>query len=552
MATSKVLSSPSPASEAPPAPRRPHRRFRREHPRLRGARARIAKLVLPGPGTAASQQAMWPLAVILGILASVALLVHLFVPGVVGMADQGDGQRLVCELGVGNNAPFDYTTFTQHIYTQWSPHQWYGEACGADGSGEPYYSSQTLLLVVAKWITPWFGWGPGLDTRAAGLVCIALFGILLTLLVALLPGRPGFRIFVALGVAAIMDDGIFADFFVSPYSEPACFLGILALLIALMFLWRRDTVTWLGILLVSLACAFTIGAKTQMISVLPVVVVALLWRPYRERRAAPGNRPGSRARRLANAAARRAPALIAALALIGFAGAYMADQPSRFRELNNYNAVFVEMLPHSPNPEGDLEWLGLSPSFADSAGTTVNSPDAAIYNPLYPEFLQKISQQKIVLFYVFHPDRLVSMTDRGLDAIAHPELNYLGSYPASSGAQPWAKEHRFPIVEGISALFAALPLLIVVIQLVAIALGIAVASRRRLGARANAFGRASVFFIVALWLQFWTVMLSDGASEIYKHMIVATFMSALCMIWLPALAMLLWRPAETAGTADAD
>ncbi|CAM5540546.1 glycan biosynthesis hexose transferase WsfD [Leifsonia shinshuensis] len=503
---------------------------------------------------------MWLAAILCGLGACGALLLHLFVPTVVGIGDQGDGQRLVCELGVANRAPFDYTKFTQYIYTSWVPHQWFGESCGAGGSGEPYYSSQSLLLWPAKWITPLFGWGQGLDTRAVGILCVLVFGILLALFVTQLPGQIGFRILIAAAVTAVMDDGVFADFFISPYSEPACFLGVFATLVALMFLWRREHVTWLGILLVTLACAVTITAKTQMISMLPVVAVALLWRPYRTSPPTPAVGPRSRGSMLRRGILLRVPALVAVVILVGATGAYAVSQPKRFSELNLYNAVFVEMLPHSPDPKADLAWLGLPANFASSSGTTVASPNAAIYDADYPEFLQKVSQEKIVLFYLAHPDRLVSMADRGLDAIAHPVLGYIGSYTAGSGHKPWAKEHRFPLIEGISVVFAAVPLLILVVQLVTLILGIAVASRRRLGPARTAFGAATVFFVIALWLQFWTVMLSEGESEIYKHMIVTTFMSSLCLVWIPALIMLLRNPAPAAqptaaarieGVADA-
>ncbi|WP_155865268.1 glycan biosynthesis hexose transferase WsfD [Gryllotalpicola ginsengisoli] len=525
----------SPQSQGPQPP------TRRAYPRLAGLRRWVGRLLLPGPASATSQP-MWLVAVLCGLGACGALLLHLFVPTVVGMGDQGDGQRLVCELGVANQAPFDYTKFTQYIYTSWVPHQWFGESCGAGGSGEPYYSSQSLLLWPAKWITPLLGWGPGLDTRAVGVLCVLVFGVLLTLFVTQLPGRVGFRILIAAAATAVMDDGVFADFFISPYSEPACFLGVFATLVALMFLWRREHVTWLGILLVTLACMVTITAKTQMISMLPVIAVALLWRPYRTRRRVRAAAPGSRGRTLRRGILLRVPAMIAVAALVGVTGAYTLGQPKRFSELNLYNAVFVEMLPHSPDPKADLAWLGLPADFASSSGTTVASPNAAIYDADYPQFLQKVSQEKIILFYLAHPDRLVSMADRGLDAIAHPVLGYIGSYTAGSGHKPWTKEHRFPPIEGISVVFAAVPLLILILQLVTLVLGLAVASRRRLGPARTGFGAATVFFAVALWLQFWTVMLSEGESEIYKHMIVATFMSSLCLVWIPALILLLRNP----------
>ncbi|WP_460534102.1 glycan biosynthesis hexose transferase WsfD [Humibacter ginsengiterrae] len=500
--------------------------------------------LMPGPASRRHRH-FWLVAALCGVVAAAVLLLRLFVPTVVGMGDQGDGNRLLCELGVGNDEPYDYVKQTQYVFPHWSPHQWYGESCGADGSGEPYYSTQSLLLWPAKLLTPMFGWGNGLDTRVVGILCAIAFGLLVMLFVTQLPGRPGFRILIAAGVTAVMADGVFADFFISPYSEAACFLGVFGTMIALMFLWRRESTDLLGLLLVAVACAFTIGAKTQMVSMLPVVAVALLWRPYRSRHANLDHGGASARRGFVRKLALRIPALLIVLVLAGGTAAYLAGQPKRFTELNTYNAIFVELLPHSPNPVKDLEWFGLDSSFATSTGTTVASADSAVYNPHYAEFLHNVTETKIVLFYLEHPERLISMADRGLDAIAHPELGYIGSYMANSGEPPWAKEHRFSPILGISAFYSTVPLLIVVVQLLTVVLATAVAARRRLGARARAFGLAVVFVVFALWTQFWAVMLSEGASEIYKHMIVATFMTGLCLPAIAALIMLLRRNTRT-------
>jgi hypothetical protein len=535
-----TLAPGAPNREAPnrEAPNReaPERGAPQPTSRSRRIRSWLAALLLPGPVSHHSNS-QWTVAVLSGLGASAALLFRLFLPTVVGMADQGDGQQLLCRLGVANHAPFRLSTFTQHIFTSWTPHQWYGETCPGASSGTSFLSSQTLLLWPAKWITPLFGWGAGLDTRAVGILCAVVFGILLAFFVALLPGRAGFRVLMAVAVTAVMSDGVFADFFISPYTEPACFLGVFAVLVALMFLWRRDGVTWLGILVATVAFALAITADPRMLSLLPVAVGALLWRGYRSRRD-PAH--VSRPRPFRRALVLRIPALVAVAALLGISGFFAASQPSATTQASLYNAVFVEMLPHSSDPKADLRWLGLPTSFAQSSNTTMESPNAAITNPQFPEFARRVTVPKLALFYVTHPDRIVSMADRGLDALTHPVLDSLGSYTAGAAHRAGAKEHRFPVIEGVSVVFAAVPLLLLVLQLVTFVLGIAVASRRRLRAARTAFGAASAFFVAALWFQFWTVMLTGGEPQIDRAMIVTTFMSSLCLVLLPGLIMLLW------------
>jgi hypothetical protein len=538
MASAPPLSSPRPTADTPTAPDEAALLATKATPRLQRIRSWVAALLLPGRVSRASSS-HWTVAILSGLGASGALLLHLFVPTVVGMADQGVGQQLLCQLGVANRAPFSLAKFTQHIFTSWAPHQWYGETCGGSAPGTSLFSSQSLLLWPAKWITPLFGWGDGLDTRALGILCAVVFGVLLAFFVALLPGRAGFRILMAVAVTAVMDDGVFVDFFISPSTEPACFLGLFGIVVAMMFLWRRGGVTWLGILLVTIAFGVTITADSRMLSLLPVAIGALLWRGYRTRRETVDD---SSPRTFRRGLLLRVPALVAVVALLGISGFFAASQPAQTTRANLYNAVFVEMLPHSSDPKADLRWLGLPTSFAESSNTTMDSPNAAITNAQFPEFARQVTEPKIVLFYLTHPDRIVSMADRGLDALTHPVLHSLGSYTTGAGQKAGAKEHRFPVIEGISVVFAAVPLLLLVLQLVTFVLGIAVASRRRLGSARTAFGAASAFFVVALWLQFWTVMVTDGEPQIDSAMIVTTFMSSLCLVLLPGLIMLLWRP----------
>jgi len=515
----------------------------------------LARTLFPGTMDT-GYQPQWKVASITGAAVLVLLIIRLFVPTAVGMADQGDGQRLLCQLGVANVAPSNYVLMWQHIYTQWIPHQWYGETCGMLGSGNAYLSSQLLLLWPAKFLTPMFGMGFGLDTRAVGIVCALAFSVLLMFFVAFLPGRIGFRVMMAALVAAVMADGVFVDFFISPYSEAACFLGVFAMFVAMLYMWRKGHPTLLGIVFFTAASLFTITAKTQMVAVLPVAIGALLWRStHRGPSFAQWTRihwPWGETPKSPNRLQRAIPAFIAIGLLVGGTVGYYLVQPRDLGELNRYNAIFVEMLPNSDNPKGDLQWFGLDPAMSSAAGTTVASTNSAIFMPGYKDFNTKVTQVKIIEFYVVHPNRLVSMLDRGLDAMAHPVLSYLGSYTADSGQAASAKEHRWPIVQGISVVFASVPALFIFVELLTPVLGIAVASRRRLGRQSRAFGMASALWVGSLILQFWAVMLSEGASEIYKHMIVVTFMNALCLVWIIGLALVLWAPANLDEGVEGD
>lgn len=474
-------------------------------------------------------------AIVAGLVSAIAMLVRLFVPGPVGVADQGDGNGLVCSLGVSNVRPWDYADFTRFIYPSWTPHPLVGEACGAAGSGEPVYSSQLAFLWLGKLVTPLFGWGGGLDMRAVGIVCCLVFGLLIAALVAVLPGRASFRVLIAALVTVVMADGVFADFFISPYPEPAAFLGTLGLLVALLNYWNGARSRWVTILPVVGAGVFTIAAKPEMVSWLPVLALALLWLPQGSTRRSGRRAPeGSRWRRFAIP-------LVAIMAIAAFTVAFMAVQPKRTADLNIYNAVFAELLPHSPTPEEDLKWLGLDPGFVAASGTTVASPRSAALNPRFHEFQEQVGAGRLAAFYLTHPERLIGMGERGITAMLTPELGYIGSFMEGQGHEPFAKDHRFPVVLGLFTALKAAPVALVAMQLLTLLLGLAVAFRKK-----AAVGRVAVVVVVAGWLQFWVVVLGSGQPEIYRQLLVSGFHAALCVPLMVALISILASGPEKA------
>ncbi|WP_437772610.1 glycan biosynthesis hexose transferase WsfD [Arthrobacter sp. KNU40] len=473
-----------------------------------------------------------------GTLASLVMILRLFMPQTVGMADQGTGQQLLCSLGVRNLRPWGYADFTNFIQPSWVPHQYYGEACGFTGSGEPVYSSQLLLLWLGKWLTPVFAWGSGLDTRAVGIVCCVAFGALIAGLVAALPGRMPFRLLVAALVTLVTVDGVFADFFVSPYSEPAAFLGTLALAVALLRYWNGGRPRWASVLMVVLAAAFTVSAMPQMVSWLPVVALALLWLP------------AARTRRPATPAHRRWQAFVmpsaAVVAIAGVTVAFVSVEPKRATELNLYNTVFASILPNSPDPVADLKWLGLDRSFMTAAGSTMDSVNSAVYNPNYPQFGEQINRGKIVAFFATHPERLIGLGERGISALLTPELSDGGSYMAASGQGPGVKERRVPVVLGLYTAMKAAPVALLGLHLLTMLLGFAVAARRE-----SAIGRLAVVMVLGCWSQFWVVLILEGQAEIHGRMIVAGFMSALCVPLLVALVSILGSKSTKPGSQPA-
>lgn len=448
------------------------------------------------------------------------MLERLFVGGTVGMADNSDGRRLMCQLGVRVVRPFTASP-NDYLYPVWTAHHWYGEACGADGSGEVYRSSQLWLMSLAKHLTPILGFSGTLDLRALGVLASVLVGLAVGLLVAFLPGRWWIRVVIASAFGLVMADSAIADYFVSPYSETGALVGALFLVVALVWMWRKGSTTWPGLVVIGLVGSFTMAAKTQAIAWLPALCLAVVWLPHHGTR--PRSLPAGRApkyilARLWFGVGRRVPALLTSVALSVSAVVILHAAPQRFDQLNAYNEVFNEILVHSPNPQADLRSLGVDPSLAYARGSNVLSANSAASSLSYLQFRTHVTETRIGEFYLVHPLRLFPVFGDGLHAMSVWRENYLGSYTAGSNHPPGALENRVVVF---TDLFHGAPsALFVIVWLASLAFGFFTSRDRRAGPRERAVGRVAVVLAVATSLEFWAVILGEGGADTYKHMVL--------------------------------
>jgi hypothetical protein len=469
--------------------------------------------------------ARWTAAAI-AVAVTVLMLGRLFVGGPIGLGDQGDGHRLMCSVGVADAAPFtDRSSGFAHL--EWRAHHWYGETCGADASGEPYQSTELWLLWPAKALTAVAtGRYGNLDLRALGVLCAVLAGLLCGALFLALPGRSRLRAFVAVGTGFVLADAGFAGYFVSPFSEPAALLGMLAILIALLVIWRRGHATAPTLVAVVAAAAFTIAAKTQNVSYLLPLAVGLLCVPHRGL--------ASTWRGLLGWAARRWPAIVAITMLTIFSAAFMSGQPQRFSQQGRYDAVFTEMLPHGTHPAADLRSMGLDPAWASASDSNLYSPNALAGTPAYTRFVHEISWSKIGEFYLTHPGRFGALMSRGLAFAAELRPGNLGSYPEGSGHPALAQEHRICLYSWAFRVFRWANFLMVA-EWIALALaGLLIIKHAVLPRAIRAYGHLALWIPVAALPQFAVVMLTEGSGDAIKHMVFVDFLTAL---GLPVLAV---------------
>jgi hypothetical protein len=460
-----------------------------------------------------------------GLAWAALLLARLYLGGAVGLADNFDGHRLMCQLGVvPHPIPADQPLWA-FLTPRYDAYTWYGESCSAGGSGQPYLTTAVLPLWIAKFLTATVGnhvlGMPGvLDLRLLGLVYIAVAAAAIGWCVHELPGRPWARVLLASAIGLAVSDSAFALDFISPLSDPAGLVGLLLLVPALLRLLRVDRPTWRELAAIAAVTVWTIGAKTQLSSLLVAVVPCLLVRPTAVPRLL---RPLAR-RRTAAALFGRAPAAALCAGLVVFTAGFQQLQPRWLNEIVLYDAYFGELLGHSHHVQADLKALHLDPGAAASAGSNIVAPNSLAATPLYAEYLQNASFGEEVGFYAVHPWRLLGLTGRGLAGMAAARPSYLGDYLAGSGHPPYAKDCRVCVVE--AAFTLAEPLRWVVypgLWGASIVAGLLLAVRRRGNAAARSSGGTLAALSAVTVLQFYLVMLSDGESDLQKHMIFTDF-----------------------------
>ncbi|RJQ87469.1 glycan biosynthesis hexose transferase WsfD [Amycolatopsis panacis] len=450
------------------------------------------------------------------------LLVRFLVPRPVGMADNGDGWRLLCKLG-GRQLDRPSEGFVRFTY---------GAAPPCDSA---YVSSQTWLDWTASKLGALFGVPGVLNLIVLGVLSCVLVAVAITATVAGLGLRGWHRWLATALLLLVMADSAFFGYFASVLSEGAAFLGILLICGGLLLMHRPLGLRRAGAVVTVLGGLIGLNAKSQTLVLIPLFVLAvLLVRPGRVRGKARWALPG------------------AVLAIVAAGTLAMQSQGdpanTEYRQANMYNAIFSSIVDGKHDTNGDLTALGLPTSFAQYIGTGWWSANAAWHDPLYPKYEKQISRRNVAHYYATHPGRVTEILQQGgVDTLtARPEN--LGSFGESSGEPRLAKEYRVPVFSGLAALAAPLGLFV----LVPIWVLVAVAGVRAFRRQRREYG--IVLFLLMFFAvgQFGLSALGEGIEGV-KHQVLTLFPTVLAIVF--GILSLLPRDTEDAEeltTGDED
>ncbi|WP_035849466.1 glycan biosynthesis hexose transferase WsfD [Kitasatospora azatica] len=461
----------------------------------------------------------WVFAPTVGAVLTALMAVRLFLPGPIGMADNGDGARRMCAADVVAQADRGSTLFFKFVnltYTHAAP--------GICNPAQTYPGSGAWLLHLAVPLSHWWGLSGDFDLRAlAGLFCL-LIGLAATVFAAALRGGLPARSLICLLLFVVVADAAFAGYAASPYSESAGLLGILLATAGATHLGGSVRARAGGLLVFTAGAVLAVAAKAQSVSmVLPFVALLLTVRI-----------PLGRAR---GAVAGRLPALLAAAVIVTTGVVTTNSQVPEFKEINPTEAVFVGLLGKSPDPAASAVELGLPADFAKYAGRSWWVPQPPQQDPRWPRVRDRMNYPNIAWFLVRNPGIASRIALSALDDFGAARPDYLGSYPVGAQQPPGARESRIAVYSSVVQDVGG-GLLLVVLGIGAVGLW----WRRGDGDdRRRAFLAAAAALAALALVQFFTAAYGE-AIENTKHMVFSIFATGLVFV-LAAAAVFCGRGA---------
>ena len=432
------------------------------------------------------------------------LMVRLLVPRAIGAADNGDGKRVLCGLGIQWETPaqdFARTAYTEPIL-----------GCKSD-----YFLSQIWFLRAAQWVGRIVGTESTVNLVIVGILSSILVAasVALIALGAQFPWR--YRLALSAGVLLVLADSAFFGYFSSVLGEGPAFIGITLMVGGMLLMSRTGWWRYLGMAVTIGGGIIGVNAKVQTLMILPILLLALVF-------IRPDGMKGI---------ARWAPVGLVFAAVLN--GTLYLQPPlgeetgpgQDTREINMFNTIFMSIVDGEHDTGADLAALGLPESFGQYAANGWWHPHPARFDPLYPQYREKISRRNVVEYFAEHPDRTVQILNRAATDLLKARPEYLASFTREAGYPPLTLEYRVPVFSGITAFIAPLGLWVLIPLWLLIAFAAVRAWRSPL--RIRQFGVVILFLLGIALGQFPLAALGDGIENI-KHQSVALFCTLLGLV----------------------
>ncbi len=198
--------------------------------------------------------------------------------------------------------------------------------------------------------------------------------------------------------------------------------------------------------------------------------------------------------------------------------------PDSMDHIAKHQTVFYGILKDSPDPEGDLEFLGLDKKLAALKEASFFDPGLSIASDsayMETEFYRKISFSKVLEFYLTHPSRFIKkleVTAKNSTMIRPP---YLGNYLYEDTGERLSFSSKFSLWSTLKKTYMPNNLLFVVVFFFLYILTLLFEYIRAFKSKnSNGILKANLFLLLCMIgaAQFVIPVLGDGEIDLAKHM----------------------------------
>lgn len=457
-----------------------------------------------------------------------AALLVLFAGPDLGLADNNDGRRLMCQVAlapveppVGGTVRFDLGPAPADVVEGCADENW------------RYPTSWAPVVAVAVALHQGLLGTDGFDLRSLALVSALLLSVAAGLLAAVLAGPVWWRLLVAGGLAlAVLDTGL-AAYLASPYAEPGGFVGLLLLMAACVSYLVRPAVRAADVALVVAAALFVGTVKAQLAPMLLVAGAVLLLRAVARGEAARGRRRLGRVRPWP---------VLGAVVVVAAVPVFLGQLGGEFSRVNRYHLLFTTLLPGSADPAAALTELGLPPELASYSGSYAYAERTAFAEASYPRVEEGFDRGDAVRYWLAHPAEGLRAVGTVTAEAADTRVEYL-AMTEQDPAAPIVVVDRWEPGHLALAPFRALPWPFLWLAWgLAFVVGAGLATRHRLPPAVRQVGALAALLAVVAASQVVVALLGDGYYEAGKHLVFSVWASValvpvvLAMVLSPLVA----------------
>lgn len=357
----------------------------------------------------------------LALAAIVILTAILMLKPVIGVADNGDFNRIMTAGGIEYAQDESY----EDKYFGFS-HQTYAYYAMAWGG---YVSTQIPFAILAGLIGRLFN-SDFFDIRVLGFIHSVLYIAALYIWMKYNKSNSAIRNGIAAAVAAFvfLDIGYIA-YFNSFFGEAITLIFMMLTFGLALAVARSEKLSWRMLLLFYISSLFLTGTKLQNapIGIILIGIGLCFWGFSKER-------------------SWRRTIIIGSAALLVSAAVMYVAAPKDLKNINLYQTIFYGILKDSPDPEKALRQLGLPEELKVLAGTNYFQGDTAIKQDdpiLYEHVYNKLGHPDVLLYYMKNPMRFVQKMERAAENGMTIRPYYLGNYDKSEGKNPGAIAYTY-------------------------------------------------------------------------------------------------------------